>query len=123
MGFAKTFRLPHARGGVSISKVTAFCGIVNLPPSIKRGKMAELGEEEVKMILDWVGLSTQVIEKPAQEKSRPARGKDSGKSASGKEVVAKEASAPIAKKTAGRRGQADMSRARTHRKIKTGAKT
>src|SRR5512143_2108666 len=35
-------------------------GIVNLPPSIKRGKMAELGDGEVGMILDWVGLTLQV---------------------------------------------------------------
>ena len=34
-------------------------GIINLPPSIKRGKMAELGEGEVNMILDWVGLAIQ----------------------------------------------------------------
>jgi 23S rRNA pseudouridine2605 synthase len=38
-------------------------GIINLPPSIKRGKMAELGEGEVKMILDWVGLDVQPAEK------------------------------------------------------------
>lgn len=31
-------------------------GIVNLPPRIKRGAMAELGEGEVDMILDWVGM-------------------------------------------------------------------
>lgn len=37
-------------------------GIINLPPSIKRGKMAELGEGEVNMILDWVGLSAQPVE-------------------------------------------------------------
>jgi 23S rRNA pseudouridine2605 synthase len=98
-------------------------GIVNLPPSIKRGKMAELGEEEVKMILDWVGLPMQVIEKQAQVKSRPVRGIDSGKKDAAKDVVTKEMSAPKMKKTAGRRGQADMSRARTHRKIKSGAKT
>lgn len=32
-------------------------GIVNLPPSIKRGKMAELGEGEVKQIMEWAGLA------------------------------------------------------------------
>lgn len=37
-------------------------GIINLPPSIKRGKMAELGSGEVEMILDWVGLSVQPVE-------------------------------------------------------------
>ena len=43
-------------------------GIINLPPSIKRGKMAELGEGEVNMILDWVGLAAQ----PAEEAEPPA---------------------------------------------------
>ena len=38
-------------------------GIINLPPSIKRGKMAELGEGEVNMILEWVGLNIQAVEK------------------------------------------------------------
>ena len=38
-------------------------GIINLPPSIKRGKMAELGEGEVNMILDWVGLAVEQIDK------------------------------------------------------------
>lgn len=31
-------------------------GIVNLPPRIKRGMMTELGENEVRKVLEWVGL-------------------------------------------------------------------
>lgn len=31
-------------------------GIVHLPPRLRRGQMAELGEGEVRAILDWVGL-------------------------------------------------------------------
>lgn len=31
-------------------------GMINLPPRIKRGMMAELGEGEVRAILEWVGL-------------------------------------------------------------------
>jgi len=31
-------------------------GIVNLPPRIKRGMMDELGETQVRAILEWVGL-------------------------------------------------------------------
>jgi len=93
-------------------------GIVNLPPSIKRGKMAELGEEEVKMILDWVGLPSEFIEKQAPIKfARSSPGKRPAKEADTREVKA-----PTVNKTAGRRGQADKSRARIHRKIKTGAK-
>lgn len=33
-------------------------GIVNLPPRIKRGMMAELGESETRKIMEWVGLPT-----------------------------------------------------------------
>jgi 23S rRNA pseudouridine2605 synthase len=51
-------------------------GIVNLPPSIKRGKMAELGEGEVNMILDWVGLAVEPPEKIEDiPEVRGARGK------------------------------------------------
>src|SRR5512139_3626304 len=47
--------------GLTVSRLMRVrFGIVNLPPSIKRGKMAELGEGEVTMIMDWVGLSTPV---------------------------------------------------------------
>ena len=35
-------------------------GIVNLPPRIKRGMMIELGEPEVRKILEWVGLPAGV---------------------------------------------------------------
>jgi 23S rRNA pseudouridine2605 synthase len=32
-------------------------GIINLPPRLKRGMTAELGEAEVAQVLDWVGLT------------------------------------------------------------------
>ena len=35
-------------------------GIINLPPRIKRGMMAELGDGEVRKILEWVGLPAGV---------------------------------------------------------------
>ena len=35
-------------------------GMINLPPRIKRGMMAELGEGEVRAILEWVGLPAGV---------------------------------------------------------------
>jgi 23S rRNA pseudouridine2605 synthase len=48
--------------GLTISRLMRVrFGIINLPPSIKRGKMAELGEGEVNMILDWVGLAAQSL--------------------------------------------------------------
>ena len=39
-------------------------GIVNLPPRLKRGTLAELGTGEVSQILDWVGMES----KPVTEK-------------------------------------------------------
>jgi len=49
--------------GLTISRlIRVRFGIVNLPPSIKRGRMAELGEGEVNMILDWVGLVAKTDE-------------------------------------------------------------
>ncbi|MGV8933007.1 MAG: pseudouridine synthase [Gallionellaceae bacterium] len=52
-------------------------GIVNLPPSIKRGKMAELGSGEVDMILDWVGLSVQPVEQhEADNRAGSTHGKE-----------------------------------------------
>ncbi len=35
-------------------------GMINLPPRIKRGMMSELGEGEVRAILEWVGLPAGV---------------------------------------------------------------
>ncbi|MBI5430066.1 MAG: pseudouridine synthase [Nitrosomonadales bacterium] len=32
-------------------------GLINLPPQLKRGMTAELGEGEVAQVLDWVGLT------------------------------------------------------------------
>ena len=62
--------------GLTISRlIRVRFGIVNLPPSIKRGKMAELGEGEVNMILDWVGLAAKTDEEI--EPVQPARGAES----------------------------------------------
>lgn len=106
--------------GLTVSRLMRVrFGIVNLPPSIKRGKMAELGEGEVMQILEWVGLPTEVIELPKPVRAVvPRPGKKADKAAEPVEEVV-----PAKRKTAGRRGQADMSRARAHRKIKTGAKS
>ena len=93
-------------------------GIINLPPSVKRGKMAELGEGEIKLILDWVGLSTEHTgTTPTSNSKRPNPVKKNDHKAEVEEYRT-----PKVKKIAGRRGMADKSRARTHRKIITGAK-
>jgi len=68
--------------GLTVSRLMRVrFGIINLPPSIKRGKMAELGTGEVGMILDWVGLSAQAIE--IKEIVNESQGKevDSGRKA------------------------------------------
>ena len=55
-------------------------GIIHLPPRLKRGMTAELGESEVAQVLDWVGIAADKDE-PQQEApisrqpatSRPSR--------------------------------------------------
>ncbi|MBI4807768.1 MAG: pseudouridine synthase [Nitrosomonadales bacterium] len=52
-------------------------GIINLPSRIKRGMMAELGEAEVREILEWVGLpggvARQVVDDGRRNKLQRAR--------------------------------------------------
>lgn len=52
-------------------------GMINLPPRIKRGMMAELGEGEVRAILEWVGLpagiARQVVDEGRGNKLQRAR--------------------------------------------------
>lgn len=40
-------------------------GIINLPARLKRGMMAELGEGEIRQVMDWAGLSGAAVQ-PAQ---------------------------------------------------------
>ncbi len=42
-------------------------GIVNLPPRLKRGMLAELGSGEVAAILDWAGMKKTLMGKQLQE--------------------------------------------------------
>ena len=52
-------------------------GMINLPPRIKRGMMAELGEGEVRAVLEWVGLpvgvARQVVDDGRHNKLQRAR--------------------------------------------------
>ena len=52
-------------------------GMINLPPRIKRGMMAELGEGEVRAILEWVGLpagsARQIVDDGRRNKPQRAR--------------------------------------------------
>lgn len=46
--------------GLTISRLMRVrFGIINLPPRLKRGVMAELGEGEVRAILEWGGVEIQ----------------------------------------------------------------
>jgi 23S rRNA pseudouridine2605 synthase len=52
-------------------------GIVNLPPRLKRGMLAELAAKEVNAMLAWVGMETHVAPQlsPRQIAASPGRGK------------------------------------------------
>lgn len=47
-------------------------GIISLPPRLKRGMTAELGEREVAQVLEWVGIAAG-SENSQQQKVLPAR--------------------------------------------------
>jgi len=53
-------------------------GIVNLPPRLKRGMLAELGSGEVAAILDWVGIEVQPAATQHAD-AKPLRGKAEGR--------------------------------------------
>ncbi len=64
--------------GLTVSRlIRVRFGIINLPPRIKRGMMAELGEAEVRAILEWAGLpagvARQVTDDGRRNKVRRAR--------------------------------------------------
>jgi len=49
-------------------------GIINLPPRLKRGMTAELGESELAQVLDWVGLASEPQQdSPVSEQSDQVR--------------------------------------------------
>jgi len=51
--------------GLSISRLLRVrFGIINLPPRLKRGALAELGASEVSQILDWVGMEVSSVQRP-----------------------------------------------------------
>lgn len=81
-------------------------GIVNLPPRIKRGMMAELGAGEVTAIMNWVGLALPVTAEAPVQSARQI-----------KENTPRVEQKKVTPKKSGRRGQADLSRASRHRKI------
>ena len=79
-------------------------GIINLPPRLKRGMTAELGDGEVAQVLDWVGIEA--------DNSEPSSGSKTPRQAAG---------APAAKK-GGRAASSFRPVRGGNRKSKTGAK-
>jgi len=73
-------------------------GIVNLPPRLKRGMLAELGPGEVTAILDWVGMEVQPAAaqhtdvRPGRNQAN-GRGQTEGRVQADKSGVKKEAGA------------------------------
>jgi len=53
-------------------------GIITLPPRLKRGMTAELGESEVAQVLDWVGINA--VGDEAQQDSQVPRQSDQAQS-------------------------------------------
>jgi hypothetical protein len=66
--------------GLPISRlIRVRFGIVNLPPRLKRGTLAELGTGEVSQILDWVGMESKPVTETVPEWTGSKAGKfDSG---------------------------------------------
>lgn len=86
-GFNHWYRLVLAEGrnrivrrtfealGLTVSRLMRVrFGIVNLPPRLKRGMMAELGEGEISQVLEWAGLAKPVPAAPMRG-GRPVSGK------------------------------------------------
>src|SRR5512139_2363129 len=92
-------------------------GIINLPPRIKRGMMAELGEGEVNMILDWVGLNV-----PAPAPAEPAPRAASPKPAARPVTATKKPQPRAGGQGRTRQGQADGGRKRPGSKTRAGVK-
>ncbi len=60
--------------GLTVSRLMRVrFGIVNLPPRLKRGMLAELGSGEVTAILNWVGMEIQPAIKKLSEPIMPAK--------------------------------------------------
>jgi 23S rRNA pseudouridine2605 synthase len=49
--------------GLTVSRlIRVRFGLINLPPRLKRGMTAELGEGEVSQVMEWVGLTGEQVE-------------------------------------------------------------
>jgi 23S rRNA pseudouridine2605 synthase len=59
--------------GLTVSRlIRVRFGLINLPPRLKRGMTAELGEGEVAQVLEWVGLTGDQVGEPDADAALPA---------------------------------------------------
>ena len=61
-GRNRIVRRTFAALGLTVSRLMRVrFGLINLPPRLKRGMTAELGEGEIAQVLDWVGISEEEL--------------------------------------------------------------
>jgi 23S rRNA pseudouridine2605 synthase len=90
--------------GLPISRlIRVRFGIVNLPPRLKRGTLAELGSGEVSQILDWVGMES----KPVTEKVAELTGRKAGKFVNGTTDAGHKNRKPVTDMSAAAQGKTD----------------
>jgi 23S rRNA pseudouridine2605 synthase len=107
--------------GLTVSRLMRVrFGIINLPPSIKRGKMAELGEGEISQIMDWVGLDQPLVAEGQLEQSKSSV---TGKSANPvQEQPPRRQAKKIGVKEKATQSRVEAPRSRIRHKTKTGVK-
>jgi 23S rRNA pseudouridine2605 synthase len=72
-GRNRIVRRTFAALGLTVSRLMRVrFGLINLPPRLKRGMTAELGEGEIEQVLEWVGLNTEPDDAPIQKPVAPA---------------------------------------------------
>lgn len=72
-GRNRIVRRTFAALGLTVSRLMRVrFGLINLPPRLKRGMTAELGDGEIEQVLEWVGLNTEADDAPIQQPVAPA---------------------------------------------------
>lgn len=72
-GRNRIVRRTFAALGLTVSRLMRVrFGLINLPPRLKRGMTAELGEGEIAQVLDWVGISAEELTEKSASLPHPA---------------------------------------------------